>query len=125
MNYIIFDAQGSILRTLSCTPDVAELQVQPGEAMIEGVADVSKDAVDVATGQVIAGGRVVDPSPATSYSQARRSMYPRVEEQLDMLWHAMDSLQIPRAEPFYTEIKAVKDANPKPGEDFVFEVTGG
>ena len=124
MNYIIFDAQGAILRTLSCPPEAAELQVGPGEFIVEGVANIARDAVNPETGQVIPGARPQPQSPATTYSQARRAMYPRIEEQLDMLWHAMDSLQIPRAEPFYTEIKAVKDANPKPGEDFVFEVTG-
>jgi len=30
-----------------------------------------------------------------------------------MLWHAMDDGIIPKIEPLYSEIKAVKDAHPK------------
>jgi hypothetical protein len=44
----------------------------------------------------------------------RRSEYPDIAEQLDMLWHAMDDGTIPRIEPMYSQIKAVKDGNPKP-----------
>ncbi len=39
--------------------------------------------------------------------------YPVVKEQLDMLWHAMDEDASKRLEPFYTNIKTVKDSNPK------------
>ena len=39
--------------------------------------------------------------------------YPGVKEQLDMLWHAMDEDASKRLEPFYTNIKTVKDSNPK------------
>lgn len=48
-------------------------------------------------------------------SQARRRAYPPLGDQMDMLWHAMDDNVMPRVEPFYSQIKAVKDANPKPG----------
>lgn len=47
-------------------------------------------------------------------SEARRKAYPSLGDQMDMLWHAMDDNVIPRVEPFYSQIKAVKDANPKP-----------
>ena len=124
MNLIIFNTQGEILRAVSCPDDDAPLQIGPGELFIEGLADPLVDAVDVASMTLVAGGRAMPASPAPTFSQARRAMYPRVEEQLDMLWHAMDSMQISRAEPFYSSIKAVKDANPKPDEGFVFEVTG-
>ena len=44
----------------------------------------------------------------------RQASYPDIADQLDMLWHAMDARQIPRAEPFYSEIAAVKSRFPKP-----------
>jgi hypothetical protein len=46
--------------------------------------------------------------------QARKRSYPSVGDQLDMLWHAMDDGVMPKIEPFYSSIKAVKDAHPKP-----------
>ena len=39
----------------------------------------------------------------------RRRAYPSVEDQLDMLWHAMDTDPSKRLEPFYTTIKTIKD----------------
>ena len=46
--------------------------------------------------------------------QLRRTNYPSVADQLDMLWHAMDRNEIPCAEPFYSSIKAVKEKFKKP-----------
>jgi hypothetical protein len=39
----------------------------------------------------------------------RRRAYPSIEDQLDMLWHAMDADPSKRLEPFYTTIKTIKD----------------
>lgn len=49
-----------------------------------------------------------------NYSKRRADQYPGVEEQLDMLWHAMDSGRIEKSEPFYSSIKEVKTRFPKP-----------
>lgn len=68
-----------------------------------------------AYGKVLDGVNLV-PRPR-SYSEQRRSSYPSVGEQLDMLWHAMNQEVIPRVEPFYSEIKAVKDKYPKPANN--------
>ena len=58
-----------------------------------------------------------DPTPPT-WEDARRSSYPTIGDQLDMLWHAIDTGNWTAAKvkttDFYTELKAVKDANPKP-----------
>lgn len=43
------------------------------------------------------------------YRKLRAAEYPKVGDQLDMLWHAMDDGVIPKIEPMYSEIKAVKD----------------
>ena len=44
--------------------------------------------------------------------------YPSIGDQLDMLWHAVDTGDWTAAKvkttEFYTALKAVKDANPKP-----------
>ena len=52
------------------------------------------------------------------YSRAREAAYPSIGDQLDMLWHAVDTGDWTAAKvkttEFYTALKAVKDANPKP-----------
>lgn len=50
------------------------------------------------------------------YSRNRATEYPEVKEQLDMLWHAIDSGTLNKTSEFYTALKAVKDKYPKSGE---------
>ena len=52
-----------------------------------------------------------------AYKRARSLAYPSIGDQLDMLWHAIDvgdwtAVKV-KTTSFYTELKAVKDANPK------------
>lgn len=49
-----------------------------------------------------------------NWVQNRIQNYPPVTDQLDMLWHAMDQGTLPKVEPFYTDIKTVKETYPKP-----------
>lgn len=49
-----------------------------------------------------------------NYARLRQAAYPSLAEQLDMLWHAMDAGSLPKAEPFYSQLKAVKEKLPKP-----------
>ena len=55
---------------------------------------------------------------AQAYARTRETAYPSIGDQLDMLWHAMDvgdwNIKLIKTTSFYTELKAVKDANPKP-----------
>ena len=51
-------------------------------------------------------------------NNVRGNAYPSIGDQLDMLWHAIDvgdwtAVKV-KTTSFYTELKAVKDANPKP-----------
>ena len=39
--------------------------------------------------------------------------YPSIPDQLDMLWHAMDTGEIPKSQIFYSINKSVKDKYPK------------
>ena len=53
---------------------------------------------------------------ATAYITNRRNNYPRISDQLDLLWHAIDAdadLKV-KLSGFYDVIKKVKEANPKP-----------
>jgi hypothetical protein len=49
-----------------------------------------------------------------SYKDQRKSAYPPIGEQLDMLWHAMNEGKIPRDNSFYESLKAIKEEFPKP-----------
>jgi hypothetical protein len=48
------------------------------------------------------------------YQRVREPLYPKIQDQLDMLWHAIDSGTLDQTSTFYTTIKEIKDANPKP-----------
>lgn len=62
------------------------------------------------------GKTFVDAGPRfpETYATQRQSAYPPATEQLDMLWHAMASGATPPSEPWFSTIKAIKDAHPKP-----------
>lgn len=47
------------------------------------------------------------------YSMLRKVSYPDVGQQLDALWHAMDTGAMTKVPEFYDMIKAVKDQFPK------------
>ena len=51
---------------------------------------------------------------AKAYARSRTTEYPSIGDQLDMLWHAIDAGTLDKTSDFYTTLKAVKDANPKP-----------
>lgn len=47
-----------------------------------------------------------------NFRDRRQLEYPAITEQLDALWHAMDAGSLPRAEPFYSDLLAVKRKYP-------------
>jgi len=52
---------------------------------------------------------------ANSYQHERAVSYPKVEDQLDMLWHMMDQNVIPgKNSNWYNSLLAVKTKYPKP-----------
>lgn len=53
---------------------------------------------------------------STDFQSERMLAYPPLGDQLDMLWHAIDSNETLKAQfaEFYNAIKAVKDEMPKP-----------
>ena len=57
---------------------------------------------------------VAAPIPEPTYQDLRATAYPRIAEQLDMIWHAMDTGELSIASDFYNTLKSVKDTYPKP-----------
>ncbi|BAQ88573.1 hypothetical protein [uncultured Mediterranean phage uvMED] len=53
----------------------------------------------------------------SDYAQQRRNSYPKIGDQLDMLWHSIDQNPSLKSEyfEFYEAIKAVKVKHPKNG----------
>ena len=47
------------------------------------------------------------------YKAKRSNEYPSLFDQLDMLWHAINTNSLDKTSDFYTTIKAVKDKYPK------------
>lgn len=66
---------------------------------------------DIYACRVVSGALVSQEVP---YDIARKREYPPVSAQLDTLWHAMDTGEIPKAKKFYDDIKKIKDKYPKP-----------
>lgn len=122
-NFTIFTEDGSISRVVSCPENEIEMQLRSGEQHVIGWADPEKDSVDPTTLLIVKNGRPGLPPRVETYADIRRRMYPSAAEQLDMLWHAMDADASARLEPFYSTIKAVKDAVPK-SDGRVFDVGG-
>lgn len=48
------------------------------------------------------------------YKEARLMAYPNINDQFDMIWHAIDQNKLDKTSDFYKELKKVKDDNPKP-----------
>lgn len=59
-------------------------------------------------------GQWINEDPTPQYVYDRKAAYPTLGDQMDMLWHAMDAGVIPKVEPMYSQIKAVKEQYPKP-----------
>lgn len=57
------------------------------------------------------------PSIVVDYKTERRCHYPAIGDQLDMLWHAIDTDSLDKNSDFYKELKKIKDKYPKPVEE--------
>jgi hypothetical protein len=125
-HFTVYNETGEILRSGICQADMVEAQAAPGEHVIEAESDVEQDVIDPVLKKVVKGGKPPPPIDM-DYRKARLEQYPPVNEQLDMLWHAMDTGVLPKIEPMYSRIKAVKAAYPKdnsvvPGSVVVYGV---
>lgn len=63
---------------------------------------------------VTGNDNLVEVEQEPEWATRRRKSYPSVGEQMDMLWHAMNEGALPKVEPFFSEIKSVKENYPKP-----------
>ena len=61
--------------------------------------------------------KLEDDKQKNAWLDGRKSEYPSIGDQLDMLWHSMDKGEMPgKGYEWYEAIKAVKENYPKPAE---------
>jgi hypothetical protein len=89
---------GYLTRRGECEESFFPTDLMPGETLVAGYPP----------------NGMQPPPLEVSYQYQRREAYPSLGAQLDALWHAMDQGMIPKVEPMYSEVKAVKEAYPKP-----------
>ena len=75
---------------------------------LEGTTPISKADIEAKMNEM---------SNKSNYAQQRRNAYPKIGDQLDMLWHSIDQNPNLKSEyfDFYETIKAVKVKYPKNG----------
>lgn len=57
---------------------------------------------------------LVDSEPIVlDYKAKRAKNYPKIKDQLDMIWHAIDEGKLDKSSDFYLMLKEIKDAYPK------------
>lgn len=57
---------------------------------------------------------LLEPKDTRTYAEKRAMEYPEIGEQLDMIWHTIDSGEsLDKESDFYKALKAVKDKYPK------------
>lgn len=106
--YLCLDANGFIT-------GAAHSEFPPTDAAVEVPEPPPQDVVFPYKTRYVNGQyvRTTEPWMPVTHAQERLMAYPPVGDQLDMLWHAMNRGEIPRVEPFYRQIKEVKDKYPK------------
>ena len=79
------------------------------------VPDNMENSYRVMIQEWIDAGNTPDPyvAPELNYVDKRVIDYPRIGDQMDMLWHAIDEETLDKTSDFYITLKAVKDKHPK------------
>lgn len=97
----------------SLTPEANFLTTHPFDP--ESIQWFSQDIPRPSNEEIVAEMQRLTEDWSNQYYRLERGReYPMVEEQLDMMWHAMNADETKRIEPFYSTIKAIKDKYPKP-----------
>ena len=68
---------------------------------------------DTVVGMTYADGTYTANTATSTYVDHRKMSYPEFAEQLDKLWHDIDTGALDKTGTFYTALKTVKDDYPK------------
>jgi hypothetical protein len=114
--FAIHNAAGEVLRVLDVPEEELAKQLAPGEVALKSPTVTIFDKVNTKTKKIVVVAPPTPPAPPPpppDYVDLRKQLYLDIASQLDLLWHAMDIGEIPKATAFYDRIKLVKDAVPK------------
>jgi len=103
-----------LYKTPSGRPELLDYQPAMAESMGFTLIKKVGQWIDTTHLAFDADNNLVSSETELTVQDHRRRNYPSLSDQLDALWHAMNNGTLPKAEPFYSEIKAVKDRFPKP-----------
>lgn len=105
------------------TRNLEDFKIRAIEALVDGattwvvendVVTYGDDSKAPTDAQITAKQKELkDAWDAKQYQRDRARAYPDIREQLDMLFHAIDSGAVDKTSDFYIELKKVKDASPK------------
>lgn len=104
VTYFVTDPDGTVTSSGTCQEHLLEFHAKSG-TLHKGEAPKGRFRY--------VGGKFEPIVVPVTYAEQRAAEYPTTEEQLDMLWHSMNSNKTVRLEPFYSTIKAVKVQYPK------------
>ena len=107
MRYCKVKTTGQVIETQSGGGDL--------EMFYGNNSTYSRDELEVgiADDEVVSGWLSEQVEQAKTYVDHRVGSYPSIPDQLDMLWHAMDTGILPKVDSFYSINKSVKDKYPK------------
>jgi hypothetical protein len=116
--HAVYDADGVIQYTIHCPDDQDVNQVAPPGMSLYTGPTLPTDKIDPVTVTVIPNAVPpmvipLPPPPDPAYVKSRRMAYPKIEQQLEWMWQAMDAGTLPKIEPWYGQIAAVKAKFPK------------
>jgi hypothetical protein len=108
--YAKLKSTGRIVATQSGgNPDTDDLDV-----FAAGVGwSVDQLEVGYESAEVVSQWTQAQDEAERTYVDKRQQSYPSITDQLDMLWHAMDTGEIPKSTIFYDINKSIKDKFPK------------
>ena len=89
-----------------------ELYMENPQAYADIVARANKEhkKIEVINDELVL--TEIEPN-VLGYKLLRAREYPRLQEQMDMLWHAIDENKLDKTSDFYLRLKEVKDKYPK------------
>ena len=104
VTYFVTDPDGTVTSSGTCQEHLLEFHANSG-TLHKGEAPKGLFRY--------VGGKFEPIVVPVTYVEQRAAEYPPIKDQLDALWHAMDQGTLPKAEPFYSSIKTVKETYPK------------
>lgn len=103
-----------LYKTPSGRPEVLSYELSVADSLGFTFIKKLEEWVDTKYLAFDADNNLVSYETELSVQDLRRRAYPNLADQMDALWHGMHDGTLPKVEPFYSDILAVKERYPKP-----------